>query len=89
MNQYRLFIDIPLGDNEEKAISASHIIMANSFSDDKFFQNITPKVDIINYRLGCDEDRQRSNYLLKNENDHVSNKKSKRLITGQSAETDV
>jgi hypothetical protein len=32
-------------------------------------------VEQVNYRLGHDEDRQKSNYLLKNENGHVSNKK--------------
>ena len=29
----------------------------------------------INYRLGHDEDRQKSNYMRKNENGHVTNKK--------------
>ena len=89
MNQYRLFIDIPLGTNEEKAISASHVIMSNFLSDEESFVNLTPKVEEVNYRLGYDEDRQRSNYLIKNENGHVSNKKSKRVITGQNVKTDV
>ena len=29
----------------------------------------------MNYRLGHDEDRQKSNYLMKNEEGHVNNKK--------------
>ena len=31
----------------------------------------------INYRLGHDDDRQKSNYMIKNENGHVANKKSR------------
>jgi hypothetical protein len=89
MNQYRLFIDIPLGTNEEKAISASHVIMSNFLSDEESFVNLTPKVEEVNYRLGYDEDRQRSNYLIKNENGHVSNKKIKRVVSGQITENDV
>ena len=91
MDQYRLFIDIPLGNNEEKAISASHVIMTTFLSDKNFFVDLTPKVDEVNYRLGYDEDRQRSNYLSKNENGHVSNKKNKWVISisGQSNKTDV
>ena len=34
-------------------------------------------VEEINYRLGHDDDRQKSNYFIKNENGHVNNKKSK------------
>jgi hypothetical protein len=89
MNQYRLFIDIPLGDNEEKAISASHVIMSKFLSDEDFFLNLIPTVEIVNYRLGYDEDRQRSNYLSKNENGHVTNKKTKRIMTKQDIGTDV
>ena len=89
MNQYRLIIDIPLGDNEEKAVSASHLIMSRFLSDEKSFVDMTPTVEEVNYRLGYDEDRQRSNYLIKNENGHVSNKKIKRVVSGQITENDV
>jgi hypothetical protein len=34
-------------------------------------------VDEVYYRLGHDDDRQKSNYLDKNENGHCSNKKLK------------
>jgi len=34
-------------------------------------------VDQVNYRLGHDEDRQKSNYLNKTESGHVTNKKSR------------
>jgi len=31
----------------------------------------------INYRLGNDQDRQKSNYMIRNENGHIANKKSR------------
>ncbi|MFN9953303.1 MAG: hypothetical protein ACK55I_09400, partial [bacterium] len=37
-------------------------------------------VEEINYRLGHDDDRQKSNYFIKNENGHVNNKKSKIVV---------
>jgi hypothetical protein len=72
MNQYRLHIDIPLGTDEEQAkkiarnFVQSHLDFTNTSSDG---------VKEVNYRLGHDEDRQRSNYLDINENGHCSNKK--------------
>jgi hypothetical protein len=42
--------------------------------------DVKTEADTINYRLGHDDDRQKSNYLDKNENGHVSNKKSKILL---------
>ena len=61
---YRLHIDIPLNMSEEEATTVSHSLIA--------MFNTTLQ---INYRLGHDEDRQRSNYLIKDEKGHVSNKK--------------
>tara|TARA_R100000315_G_C5189578_1_gene110466 strand:- start:58 stop:306 length:249 start_codon:yes stop_codon:yes gene_type:complete len=81
--QYRLHIDIPLGDNEEQAIKNTETIMRifkstqNSYAKWRMLN-----VGQVNYRLGHDEDRQKSNYLDKNENGHVSNKKSRIDITG-------
>jgi hypothetical protein len=37
-------------------------------------------VEEINYRLGHDEDRQKSNYFQKDSNGHVNNKKSKIVV---------
>lgn len=81
MNEYRLHIDIPLGTNEEDAIYKSNLLIKEFFEDKVNHTNhdhiLNEKYDIdqANYRLGHDEDRQRSNYLDKDENDHVSNKK--------------
>jgi hypothetical protein len=67
---FRLHIDIPLPYTEEEAIKMSKDIIA-TLNPNKL------EVICVNYRLGHDDDRQKSNYLDKNENGHVSNKKSK------------
>jgi len=69
---YRLHIDVPLvaDINQSVAMSKQLIeIIKNSLVDNNI-ENIK-----INYRLGNDEDRQKSNYLNINENEHASNKK--------------
>ena len=64
---YRLHIDIPLNYTEKQAIELSDQI---TLMISRVITNHQ-----INYRLGNDEDRQKSNYLTKNANGHVSNKK--------------
>ena len=77
--QYRLHIDIPLGFDEDQAVKIAKSITYWHFEDkdaqDKLNSLTGGKISRINYRLGHDEDRQKSNYLDKNENGHVSNKK--------------
>ena len=69
-----------MGTNEKDAVAATKQLMEWHFSDadarDKI-QRLSSSVDLstINYRLGHDEDRQKSNYLDINENGHASNKK--------------
>jgi len=78
MSQYRLHIDIPMPFTEEDAMKASELIVGainNAILIDRC--NITE----INYRLGHDDDRQKSNYFIKNENGHVNNKKCKIHLT--------
>lgn len=87
---FRLHIDIPIPASEEEAIDSTKRIMElfHYMIRSKSFGNFD--IEQINYRLGHDEDRQKSNYLDKNENGHVSNKKSKivltRLLTDDEAE---
>ena len=77
-NCYRLHIDIPLDVSEEEAIRISENIMNLLFLSESTKSEIhNLGVTQINYRLGHDNDRQRSNYFMKNENGHVNNKKSK------------
>ena len=74
--QYRLHIDIPLGEDEERAALCSEEIVYMIESQKDFLLK-TLGIEQLNYRLGHDADRQKSNYLDKNENGHVSNKKTK------------
>lgn len=74
---YRLHIDIPINGNEEDALKIAGEIIRFCFDNsiaEKQMRDLG--VEVINYRLGHDEDRQKSNYFIKNENGHVNNKKS-------------
>lgn len=78
---YRLHIDIPLNMSEDEARIASQQILgilADEETDSLVLNAIG--VEEINYRLGHDDDRQKSNYFQKNENGHVNNKKSKIVV---------
>lgn len=70
----RLFIDIPLPFDEDRAVFVSQQILKILAANDQLLLDMD--VEQINFRLGDDEDRQKSNYLIKNENGHVSTKKS-------------
>ena len=78
---YRLHIDIAINGSEEDALNKAREIVRFCF--DNYISEKTMRelgVDVVNYRLGHDEDRQKSNYFHKNENGHVSNKKSKIVV---------
>lgn len=76
---YRFYIDIPLsGKSEEEAKKISEVVLELINNPDVLREN---GIEVVNYRLGHDDDRQRSNYFIKNENGHVSNKKSKICLT--------
>lgn len=79
--EFRLHIDIPLGSDEEKALKLANSIMewwATSESSKADLKNMG--IQSVNYRVGNDEDRQKSNYLVKNENGHVNNKKCRLVL---------
>jgi hypothetical protein len=82
---FRLHIDIPLNTNEATAAALSETIVA------MLVDNITPVVNgnvltEVNYRLGHDDDRQKSNYLIKTESGHVANKKSRVVLVMENTE---
>jgi len=78
---YRLHIDIPLNMSEDEARIASIQILGLLADDDEKALILNAiGIEEINYRLGHDDDRQKSNYLQKNENGHVNNKKSKIVV---------
>jgi hypothetical protein len=82
MQMYRLHIDIPMGTDEEDAIRIAHHIISNVAVHVRDMAQIDDQITGMNYRLGRDEDRQKSNYMMKNEEGHVNNKKS-RLTFGE------
>jgi hypothetical protein len=69
MNQFRLHIDVPLGSD----------MFAARVAGQKFLDALAglAKDHEVQYRLGHDTDRQKSNYYQINENGHCSNKKSR------------
>lgn len=79
---YRLHIDIPLGTDEDIAIQLSEQMISTIATHVRTRSQISPEIGGMNYRLGHDDDRQKSNYLMKNEDGHVNNKKI-RLTFGE------
>lgn len=70
---YRMFIDFPISINEEESVLvAKNFLKIMEQNSDFFARHGIVK---IGYRLGNDEDRQKSNYLDKNLNGHVSSRK--------------
>ena len=69
MNMYRLHIDIPIDGDLDQVIAVANSLVA------EFTQDAKSLVGGMNYRLGHDEDRQKSNYMMMDENGHVNNKK--------------
>lgn len=77
---YRLHIDIPLGEDAERATSIAREFTKWILLDEEAKDRIRRVMGSgegmsLNYRLGNDADRQKSNYLDINENGHVSTKK--------------
>ena len=62
MSGYRLHIDIPLGGNESEAVVIANQIISMLSDKQKM---IGLGIEQVNYRVGHDEDRQKSNYLMK------------------------
>ena len=87
MKQFRLHLDVPLGLDEEKAVR-----LTNNFAEllrvlsEDWSPQYFPWQDI-QYRLGHDEDRGKSNYLKKTEFGHNVGKKSKLFEEDENAET--
>lgn len=71
--------------SEEEAIKCSTLLV-NYLSNMTLIEKVN--IDQINYRLGHDDDRQKSNYFIKNENGHVNNKKCKIDINHLKEEAD-
>jgi hypothetical protein len=68
---FRFYIDIPLNMTEEEAVAKSQELIQIL---EAFKSSGIPE---LGYRLGHDDDRQKSNYLVKTANGHVTQKKCK------------
>jgi hypothetical protein len=68
-------MDFPLTTDENGSIA--NVSSLISFLESHKQELIDMGFGDINYRLGNDDDRQKSNYMIKNENGHVANKKSR------------
>jgi hypothetical protein len=82
--KFRLHIDIPLPFDEITAAKITQEIVDTMVASTASFLQMAG-IKEFNYRLGHDEDRQKSNYLVKTPSGHVVNKKSRVSI----GETDV
>jgi hypothetical protein len=80
---FRLHIDIPLNTDEQTAATLSNMVIGILSSKPEYLAEVG--VEEINYRLGHDDDRQKSNYLIKTESGHVANKKSRISLKEESA----
>jgi len=72
---FRLHMDFPLTTPESDSMDACNKFIA--FLDTHKEELIGIGITDINYRLGNDQDRQKSNYMIRNENGHIANKKSR------------
>lgn len=75
MSQYRLHIDIPLGTSEPEAVRMAQHMISSIATHVQIRSKIDEEVNGMNYRLGHDDDRQKSNYLMVDDEGHVNNKK--------------
>lgn len=70
---FRLNIDCPLGEDLDRAKELTQNFIAQ-LKD--LLGHAPEEFNEIQYRLSKDEDRQVRNYMIENENGHVSTKKS-------------
>ena len=83
---FRLHMDFPLTTNENGSIASTAVFI--NFLQTHKEELIAMGFTDINYRLGNDEDRQKSNYLIKNQNGHVANKKSRIHLINQNPDVE-
>lgn len=72
---FRLHMDFPLTTDENGSIASVDVFI--NFLQTHKQELIDMGFGDINYRLGHDNDRQKSNYMIRNENGHIANKKSR------------
>ena len=88
---YRLHIDIPINGDENEALRVANEIIRFCLDNQQAIKVMKELgVEQANYRLGHDEDRQKSNYFIKSPSGHVNNKKSRiKYITGLTSDEEA
>lgn len=81
MSEYRLHIDIPVGTSEPQAVRIAQQMISSIATHVQLRSKIEEDVKGMNYRLGNDDDRQKSNYLMVDDEGHVNNKKCRLTFT--------
>jgi len=76
---FRIHIDIPLPFDETTSEKITREVVDTMVASTASFLKIAG-IKEFNYRLGHDDDRQKSNYLIKTESGHVANKKSRIIL---------
>lgn len=79
---FRLFIDIPISAiNTEHAVEQAQALVNKMILAHDIQQHFkSANIEQVNYRLGHDEDRQKSNYFMIDDKGHCSTKKTKVTI---------
>jgi hypothetical protein len=85
---FRLHIDIPIGGDEATAAELAQIVLSALQTPELLSALRTHGIPSVNYRLGHDEDRQRSNYFVKTASGHVTNQKSRITLSSEEAHED-
>ena len=81
MGTFRLHIDLQIEGDEATAINISQHILNFAFDNHQAHEMlIKNNIKTVNYRLGHDDDRQKSNYFIKTSSGHVANKKSRIVV---------
>ena len=83
---FRLHLDLPLKTMETDSANITNAF--TRFLEEHRDELVLMGITDINYRLGNDEDRQKSNYMIKNENGHVANKKSRIHLINQNPDVE-
>lgn len=78
---FRLHVDIQIPGSEAEALAIAQKILNFAFDNHQARELLSNNnIENVNYRLGHDQDRQKSNYFKKNSNGHVDNKKCRIVI---------
>lgn len=81
MGTFRLHVDMQVEGDETSALRTCQEILNFAFDNHQSRKLLEDnKIKTVNYRLGHDDDRQKSNYFIKTPSGHVGNKKCRIIV---------